>query len=411
MPGPGYAYLGAEERRNVESVLDTWDLTRYAYGVPDRTTFVRTLETDAEKFFGSPWAIAVNSGTSALLTALAALGIGEGDEVIVPGYGFIASIGAIVHAGAVPVIAEVDASLTLDPADVEQRITERTRAVLAVHMLGAPCDLDALKDLTDRHGLHLIEDTAQACGATHRGRHLGTVGTLGAFSFNPFKVITSGEGGLVLTADEDLYTRAYAFQDQGWSPLRADRDEADGHALFGMNLRMAELAAAVGVAQLAKLPDVLEQLRAVKSRLAALIGDQPGLVRRTLHDAEGECATVLVYLADDAATATALAAELGSRTLAQSGRHYYANIPQLAGLATGTSLPYRRRPAAGPLPDYRKGALPRTDALLARAVAVSVGVSDAYLGAGFGATVTSTDDQLAALAERFTAAAAAARRV
>lgn len=265
--------------------------------------------------------------------------IGPGDEVIVPSYTFIASIGSIVYSGATPVLAEVDRSLTLDPKDVEARITERTRAIMAVHMLGAPCDMDALMAIANRHDLAIIEDTAQACGATYRGQSLGTIGDIGTFSLNPFKVITSGEGGLVLTGDEELYKRAYAFQDQGWSPLRADRDDTDGHVMFGLNLRMAELAAAVGTAQLDKLETVLNQVRSAKLRLADLIDDIPGLSRRILHDTEGECGTLLIYQLDDIGAAKDLATTLGSKTMIESGRHYYGNMPQLAGSQTPAPLP------------------------------------------------------------------------
>ncbi|WP_328687620.1 DegT/DnrJ/EryC1/StrS family aminotransferase [Streptomyces phaeochromogenes] len=404
MPGPGYAFLGQEERQNVEEVLKNWDLTRFAYDAPEKTTFVRGLELSAQQVFNSPYAIAVNSGTSALLTALAALDIGPGDEVIVPGYTFIASLGSIVYSGATPVLAEVDTSLTLDPQDVENRITARTRAIMAVHMLGAPCDMDALTAIANRHGLAIIEDTAQACGATYRGQRLGAIADIGAFSLNPFKVITSGEGGLVLTSDERLYKRAYAFQDQGWSPLRADRDQSDGDILFGLNLRMAELAAAVGIAQLDKLDTVLGQVRSAKQHLASLIPTMPGLSRRTLHDAQGECGTLLIYVLDDPAAATELAAALDSKTMINSGRHYYANMPQLAGLADATATPFRRA-TNNSTPDYRKGSLPQTDDVLARSIALSVGVSDSYLGAGFGITARSTTDQIAQTAEEFTQAA------
>ncbi|MFJ4654433.1 DegT/DnrJ/EryC1/StrS family aminotransferase [Nocardia sp. NPDC088792] len=404
MPGPGYAFLGAEEQANVEQVLQSWDLTRYAYDVPDKTSFVRGLELAAQEIFGAPYCIAVNSGTSALLTGLAALGVGPGDEVIVPGYTFIASIGSIVHSGATPVLAEVDASLTLDPRDVEERITPRTRAIMAVHMLGAPCDMDALRAIADRHELALLEDTAQACGAGYRGDRLGTIGRLGAFSLNPFKVITSGEGGLLLTGDSHLYQRAYAFQDQGWSVLRADRDNTGGDILFGLNLRMSELTAAVGSAQLAKLDTVLDSVRATKQRLVGLIPELPGLQRRILHDPAGECGTLLVYQLPTATAAAELAATLGTRTLVESGRHYYGNMPQLAGLSDGSSIPFHGR-ARTDVPDYRVGSLPLTDDILARSVAVSVGVSDSYLGAGFGVTVRSTATEIESAAEQFTRAA------
>ncbi|MFD9737665.1 DegT/DnrJ/EryC1/StrS family aminotransferase [Umezawaea sp. NPDC059074] len=402
MPGPGYSFLGEEERVNVEKVLRSWDLTRYAYDKPEWTSYVHQFELDTQKTFGAAHSIAVNSGTSALLTGLAALGVGPGDEVIVPGYTFVASIGSIIYSGATPVLAEVDDSLTLDPVDVEAKITPNTRAIMAVHMLGAPCDLAALRDVADRHGLALIEDVAQACGASYRGRRLGTHGEVGAFSLNPFKVITSGEGGFVLTDDAHLYQRGYSFQDQGWFPLRTDTGEGD--VLFGLNLRMPELSGAVACAQLAKLDAVLNAARRVKAELAGAIPLPDGVHRRTLHDAKGECGTLLVYVFDRAADAAAVAAALGTKTMRESGRHYYANMPQLAALAAGeTKVSPFRRAGTEQKHDYRPGSLPRTDDVLSRAVGISVGVSDRYLGAGFGVTVQSDQPEIARVAAQASA--------
>ncbi|MFJ7249460.1 DegT/DnrJ/EryC1/StrS family aminotransferase [Kitasatospora sp. NPDC098652] len=402
MPGPGYAFLGDEERANVAEVLSNWDLTRYAYDVPEWVSFVQRFEIAAQDVFSSAHCIAVNSGTSALITALAALGIGPGDEVIVPGYTFIASIGSIVYSGATPVLAEIDESLTLDPQDVEARITPDTRAIMAVHMLGAPCDLDALRDIARRHDLFLIEDTAQACGASYRGRRLGTIGEIGAFSLNPFKVITSGEGGFVLTSDPRLYQRAYAFQDQGWFPLRTDTGEGD--VLFGLNLRMAELSGAVACAQLDKLDAVLKSTRQLKRALVERIPERPGIRRRVLHDSDGECATLLVHLFDRPEDAVAAAEALGTKTMIRSGRHYYGNMPQLTALATpgANPAPFRRPPTDG-RPAFRLPRLPRTDDILARAVAISIGVSDRYLGSGFGLTVSSSEAEVDTVAASFNA--------
>ncbi|MEV3875130.1 DegT/DnrJ/EryC1/StrS family aminotransferase [Streptomyces sp. NPDC049906] len=402
MPGPGYAFLGAEEAANVEAVLKDWHLTRYSYDVPETTSFVARFEQAVQSMFDVPHAIGVNSGTSALITALAALGVGPGDEVIVPGYTFIASIGSIVYSGATPVLAEIDESLTLSPEDVEAKITPRTKAIMAVHMLGAPCDLAALGEIAQRHGLALVEDVAQACGGSYRGRRLGTHGAAGAFSLNPFKVITSGEGGFVLTSDAHLYQRAYSFQDQGWFPQRTDT--GDGDILFGLNLRMPELSGAVACAQLDKLDGVLKATRAVKQAVASRIPTRDGLQRRTLHDPEGECGTLLVHVFDGADEAAAVADALGTKTMLGSGRHYYGNMSQLAALTEGGTSPAPfRRPGSESQHDYRRGSLPRTDDVLARAVAISIGVSDSYLGAGYGVTVQATEPDIERAADQFTA--------
>ncbi|AOK31921.1 MULTISPECIES: DegT/DnrJ/EryC1/StrS family aminotransferase [Burkholderia] len=399
MAGPGYSFLGDEERDNVNQVLDTWGLTRFSYDVPNFTSFVRQTEEAFASLAGVRHAIAVNSGTSALITSLAALGVGPGDEVIVPGYTFVASIGSIVLSGATPVLAEIDDTLTIDPADVERKITSRTKAIMPVHMLGAACDMHALGALARRHGLKIVEDVAQACGGSFQGRRLGAHGDIGAFSLNPFKVITSGEGGLVITDDPHLYQRAYAFQDQGWFPLR--RDTGEGDILFGLNLRMAELAGAVAVAQIAKLDRVLAATRRAKSALLsrlALPGDCPIQPRR-LNDEAGDCATVLVLTCAEREQAKRLAMTLGSKTLDDSGRHYYRNMSQLHRLGdrVKSSAVFHRHyagdPALGTFPS-----LTRTDDLLGRSVGISIGVSDRYLGAGFGISVQDDDETIDARA-------------
>jgi dTDP-4-amino-4,6-dideoxygalactose transaminase len=402
--GPGFEFLGEQERHNVLAALEG-TLTRYRFGRPGEPSFVYQLERDVERRFDVGHCIAVNSGTSALLTALAALGIGPGDEVIVPGYSFIASLSSIVYAGAVPVLAEIDDSLGLDPADVAARITPRTRAIMPVHMLGTPSDLAPLTELARRHGLAVIEDAAQACGGSYRGRRLGTIGDAGAFSLNYFKVITSGEGGLFVTGDEARYKRGYAFHDHGFRPLRDGVAEDD--ALFGLNLRMGDLAGAVAAAQFDRLDDVLGAARRVRTLLADRIGDLPGVRRRRLPDPDGDCGTTLVYLFDSAEHAARTAKELGTTPLIESGRHYYGNMPQLrtTGAGPGTSCPFREWDGPGP-EAYQAGCLPRTDDVLSRAVALCTGASDYYAGTGFGVRVTSSDTEITEAAQRFRAAVA-----
>jgi dTDP-4-amino-4,6-dideoxygalactose transaminase len=399
MPGPGLELFGPEEEAEVLEALRSRQLSRYRFDdttdvVPSK---VYKFERALEHFTGARHCLGMNSCSSALLAGMWACGIGPGCEVIVPGYTFVATLAAIAYAGATPVLAEIDDSLTLDPVDVERRITPRTRAVVAVHMLGGTCDMEALGAVAQRHGLLLIEDCAQAGGGQFRDRFLGTFGIFGAFSLNVFKTFTAGDGGVLLTGDTAVYERAFAIHDHGAKPLRAG--VRDANSLLGLNWRMHELTGAMAGAQLRKLPDILARLRSNKAKLADAIGSVPGLRRRVIHDASGECATVLVYICESASLARAIADALGSITLSQSGKHNYANIPQLAREPTGPpALPMRTLPQIGP---YFRGHLPTTDDLLSRAIALSVGVVDSYLGAHFGIVIRSDDQQIAALAEEF----------
>ncbi len=232
------------------------------------------LEQEVAKRVGVPYAVAMNSGTSALLVALIGLGVGPGDEVIVPGYTFIASISSIIYARAVPILAEVDRTLNLDPADVKRKITPRTKAIMAVHMLGNPARLDELKAIADEHKLLLIEDCAQAFGARYKGRAVGSIGDVGTYSFNIYKTITAGDGGMVVTRDEEAYRRYFGLHDQGHSPLRTGV-EVGRRPFVGLDFRMTELAAAVLLAQLNKLETILAHLHSNKQRFKQAIADLP----------------------------------------------------------------------------------------------------------------------------------------
>ncbi|MGH3697359.1 MAG: DegT/DnrJ/EryC1/StrS family aminotransferase [Pseudonocardiaceae bacterium] len=399
MAGPGYSFLGEEEAALVQRVLAGWQLSRYRFDEPDSAeqSMVFSLEREFEQRMGARHCIAVNSGTSALLASLAALGVGPGDEVIVPGYTFIATIAAVVHRGAIPVLAEIDDSLTLDPEDVLRRITPSTKAIIAVHMLGVPCAMDELRTIADDHGLVLVEDVAQACGARYRNRSLGTIGDAGAFSLNPFKIITAGDGGLITCNDDQVYERAFAFHDHGFKPFRQGVVDAD--SLFGMNLRMHELSGAVALGQLRKIDDILATLRRQKTMFSDAIGDLPGVARRRLNDADGECCSLLVLRFASVEASAAVAARLGTSTLIDSGRHYYGNMPQLLGRRMPTTSECPFSCAAHPTAyRYEPHMLPRTDDLLARSIALSVGVVDGYLGSGFGIGPSSSPDDIAAAA-------------
>jgi dTDP-4-amino-4,6-dideoxygalactose transaminase len=409
MPGPGLSLIGPEEQAEVVDILQRHELSRYRFDDESaEPSKVYQFERELSALTGSPHCLGMNSCTSALYTGLLAAGIGPGDEVIVPAYTFIAPIAAVAHAGAVPVLAEVDESLLLDPADVATRITPRTRAILAVHMLGAPCDLAALTALAEANGLALIEDCAQAGGGSFHGRHLGTVGTFGAFSLNVFKTFTAGDGGVLTTGDRQLYETAFALHDHGAAPLRMG--VTDGPALFGLNFRMHELTGAVALAQLRKLPDILSTLRHNKKLLSTEIGEVPGATERPVHDPGGECATVLAYTFDSAELASAVAGRLGTITLDRSGKHNYRNMPQLTQGAMAESRPELPHLKAMPKLAYRPGDLPRTDDLLARTIALSVGVVDSYLGTSAGIDVTSDEARIGLVATKFRTAVAESRK-
>ena len=290
----------AEEQAAVEAVRDVLRSKRlFRYGGvtanPFETSRVRRLERSFARTVGSRHALAVNSGTSALVSALAGMGVGRGDEVIVPGYTWISTAGAVVAVGAVPVIADVDESLTLDVEDVRRKISPHTRAIIPVHMRGAAAAMDPLQDLARQKDLLVLEDVAQAVGASLHGRRLGSIGDAGAYSFQQSKIITAGEGGMVVTDDATLHRRAAMYHDSAAPPnMGVSPDEW----LAGVNLRMPELQGAVVLAQLARLDELLAAMRTRKSRLKELVADRlsaQGIVFRTLHDPEGEAATALIF--------------------------------------------------------------------------------------------------------------------
>jgi dTDP-4-amino-4,6-dideoxygalactose transaminase len=388
--------VGDEEIKEVMDVLNSGYLYRYQVGEDPRYQGkVARLEQEMARRSQVRYAVAVNSGTTALLTALVGLGVGPGDEVIVPGFTFVASMSATVYAGAVPVLAEVDRTLNLDPDDVNTKITPRTKAVMAVHMMGNPARLDELKAIADEHDLYLIEDCAQAFGASYKRRPIGSIGHVGVFSFNVYKTVTSGDGGLIITDDEALYSRCFAFHDQGHSPLRHGV-EIGQRPFLGLDFRYTELQAAVLLGQIRKLPPMLDHLRANKKRFKAAIADLPGLDFREVIDPQDEIGTILTVILPTAEIAAQIAHDLGSTVVAGAGWHVYNNMEHLLEQRVvnpvGCSFSCPHYAERGGEIRYWKGMLPQTDELLARAINISIGVPDPGLGASFGVTVTDGPD-------------------
>jgi 8-amino-3,8-dideoxy-alpha-D-manno-octulosonate transaminase len=254
------------------------------------------------------------------MASLVALRIGEGDEVIVPGYTFIASISSILLVGARPVLAEIDESLTIDPDDIERRITPKTKAIMPVHMLGNPCDMDRIMDIASKHGLFVIEDCCQAAGAKYRGSSVGSIGDIGAFSLNTFKTITSGEGGMVVTDDDNRYELAFGFHDQGHKPLRMGI-EVGKRSVIGMNMRINELTGAVALAQTRKIPYIMSLLKDKKDKLKQQINRTSDFTFRKINDEDGECHTLLTILFRSKDKADRFGDMIGTKSLIHSGWH------------------------------------------------------------------------------------------
>ena len=301
---PGGALLADEEAEAVARVMRSRSLFRY-YG-PTAPNEVAEYERQCAQHVGVRHALAVNSGTNALLCAVVAAGVKPGDEVIIPAFAWISVPNAVLQAGAIPVVADVDESLTLDVDAVRRALSPKTAAVLAVHMRGGSCALDELLALCDEAGLPLVEDACQAAGTTYRGRHVGSFGRVAAFSTQYAKIVCTGEGGAVLTDDHDAYLAALDVHD----PANALRRGEAPSAYPGLNFRCTEVQAAIGRVQLTRLPDLVERTREYARRIYDVVEELPGLEARRRHDAEGENGVAVVVFADTAEQAGSLRQEL-----------------------------------------------------------------------------------------------------
>ena len=296
---PGGLEIGEDEKKEVMEVLDNKYLFRY-YGPSNMPSKVRAFENAFKEKMGSPYALATSSCTGALISALVACGVGPGDEVLVTGYTFFASCASIVAAKAMPVICEVDETLTIDPEDMEKKITPATKAIVAVHMRGVPCNMDAIMALAEKYNLKVIEDCAQAVGATYKGKYVGTFGDAGCFSFQYHKTITAGEGGMVLCKDARIYDRACSYHDTAacWRPDRFAEQRFEGELFCGSNFRMSELAGAVMCAQLRKLDGLNALMRDHQKRIINQIKDTKGIKVRPCNDPEGDTGICLMFYLD-----------------------------------------------------------------------------------------------------------------
>jgi 8-amino-3,8-dideoxy-alpha-D-manno-octulosonate transaminase len=375
---PGFEVFGDEERKEVEDVLNTGVLFRYGFDQARQGHWkAREFEEAFARRLGVSSCHLCASGTAALSIALAACGVGAGDEVIVPPFTFVATIEAVLHAGAVPVFTEIDDTLCLDPEGIEGVLTPRTRAVIPVHMCGAMARIDAIKKVCDRKGLILIEDACQAVGGTFRGKALGTFGRTGCFSFDPVKTITCGEGGAVVTDDKALYAAVDAYADHGHDHIGNDRGR-EGHGIIGTNFRISELNAAVGLAQLRKLDRILETQRKHKKILKEALAGFSEVSFRVIPDEDGDSATFLTFFLPSEDRARAVARGLGDAGVDgcfywyDNNWHYFRLWDHFKTLASPARLPAE---ALTHRPDYSRVTLPRSDAVMGRAISIQIKLS------------------------------------
>ena len=318
--------IGQEEADAVQRVIASKKLFRYLDGDASESG---KFEAEWAAKIGVKHAVAVTSGTAALITALVGLGVGPGDEVIVPAYTFMATALAPLAVGAVPVIAEVDASLTLDPADTERKITPRTKAIIPVHMVGLPSNMDALMALARRHTIKVLEDACQADGGSYGGKRLGSIGDAGAFSFNHYKIISCGEGGVMVTDDEAVYHRALVFHDGG-SVFRDHASKITTPFFAGMNFRINEILSAVLRVQLTRLDGMLDAMLTEKRLMIQALDGAGDFTFNPIHDVEGDCGTTLALLFETPERTRSALDKLheqgvSASTPIDSGRHVYTN--------------------------------------------------------------------------------------
>ncbi len=335
---PGFEVFGEEEKQQVLEVFDTGILFRYEFGEQRNGVYkVREFEKAFADYTGAAHAQAVTSGTAALKVALAAMGVGIGDEVITQGFTFVATWEAILDIGALPIFTEVDETLNMDPVDLEKKITEKTKAIIPVHMLGAPARIHEIKAIADKHGIPVLEDTAQAAGARLNGQHLGTFGTCGTFSFDSVKTMTTGEGGMVISNDETLWRNCSEYQDHGHDhAVNPGGRGGEGRSFVGFNYRMMELQGAMGLAQLAKLDDMIAAQQKHKAIFKEAASKISGVTFREILDEQGDSATFFAFMLPDKEHAARVNQVLrdngaGAINFGENSWHFYPSWEHLTG--------------------------------------------------------------------------------
>ena len=314
--------IGQEEIDAVAKVIRNGNLFRVNNALKE----VETFEQELAHKVGRSYAVCVSSGTAALTCALAGMGIGPGDEVIVPAYTFMATALAVTSVGAIPVLAEIDETMTLDLDDVERKMTSNVKAVIPVDMVGFPCDMERIMSMSEKHGFYVLEDACQADGGSFRGKRLGSWGHAGTYSFNDFKILSAGEGGAIFTDNRRIYERALIYHDGG-ATFRPNAKDLNEPLFMGTQYRVSEITGAIMRIQLGRLDGILDDLRRIKKLLTATLSVVPNISFVPSHDSEGDCGTTLAFSFESEEQARAFADSDGVNGWLpiDSGKHVYRN--------------------------------------------------------------------------------------
>jgi len=385
---PGTELFGNEERKEINDVLETGILFRYNHDQQRNGIWkAREFEAEVAKITGAKYAHAMSSGSTAIATALAASGIGTGDEVIVPPFTYIATIEAVLFVGAIPVFAEIDETLCLSAEGIKAVVTPKTKAVCLVHMCGGMADMDALMAVINEHNLVLVEDAGQAFAASYKGTYTGLFGKAGSYSFDFFKIATAGEGGVLVTNDEAIYRNADSYSDHGHDHIGSNRG-MEQHPILGFNYRISELHAAVGLAQTRRVPHIVEMNRKNKSLLTEILSQTDGISFAHLADPSGDSATFLNMLLPDTEAAKRTVDELNKAGVG-GFNYWYINMyhfinqwDHIKELRTASKLPVQ---LLGSPQNYAELNLPKSQEVIGRLIS-------------FGIRCTWTEDDVRALA-------------
>lgn len=398
---PGTELFGNEERKEINDVLETGILFRYNHDQQRNGIWkAREFEAEVRKITGAKYAHAVCNGTAAIATALAASGIGTGDEVIVPPFTYVATIEAVLFVGAIPIFAEIDETLCLSAEGIEKAITPKTKAVCLVHMCGGMAEMDSIMKVVNDYNLILVEDAGQAFAASYKGTATGLFGTAGSYSFDFFKIATAGEGGIFVTNDEKVYKLADSYSDHGHDHIGNNRG-MEQHPILGFNYRISELHAAVGLAQTRKVPHIREVNRKHKQMLTEILSQTEGIGFAHIADPNGDSATFLNILMPDTETAKRTVAEMNNAGVGgfnywfTNMYHFINQWDHLKGMRTASTLPVEK---FGSSQDYNNMDLPKSQDVVGRLIS-------------FGIRCTWTEEEVKTLAANIAKCAKAAMAV
>jgi 8-amino-3,8-dideoxy-alpha-D-manno-octulosonate transaminase len=372
---PGTELFGNEERKEINDVLETGILFRYNHDQQRNGIWkAREFEAEVRKITGAKYAHAVCNGTAAIATALAASGIGTGDEVIVPPFTYVATIEAVLFVGAIPIFAEIDETLCLSAEGIEKAITPKTKAVCLVHMCGGMAEMDSIMKVVNDYNLILVEDAGQAFAASYKGTATGLFGTAGSYSFDFFKIATAGEGGVFVTNDEEVYKLADSYSDHGHDHIGNNRG-MEQHPILGFNYRISELHAAVGLAQTRKVPHIREVNRKHKQMLTEILSQTEGIGFAHIADPDGDSATFLNILMPDTETAKRTVAEMNNAGVGgfnywfTNMYHFINQWDHLKGMRTASTLPVEK---FGSSQDYNNMELPKSQDVIGRLISFGI---------------------------------------